>query len=185
MIDEVGLTALAAVFCPAGHAFSHSIFNASWGPAHELAHALLASPAERKKRRYGLRGDARGLRAEAAATWISTTTHHRMGNYRLVNHERVATSDEVLAIPHSALISYLQQRRCAVIPRSLPGWVRWCQARALKPVSLRTAARRLATRSLPMWAAGRQALHQETLALIKLIYRVGADASLLKRRPPP
>lgn len=114
------------------------LFGSRWGPAHELAHALIALPYERRQKRFGL--DKKGvdptyaLTCEAAAMRISFRLHRACGDPRLVNDELRATDEESICLLYArATTALLRERGCLGVPRTAGALERLCRARGLRP----------------------------------------------------
>jgi len=91
-----------------------------WGPAHEIAHALLSQPQARLLPNYGLcsqcfcPGECCSI-AEVAAMALSTTLHRRAGRKDLVAAEAEATDNyDLLMGPW-----YIQQANRLLIQHKL------------------------------------------------------------------
>jgi len=113
----------------------------TWGPGHELAHALVSTTVERRKYLYGLDDvttastKARikyALCFEAAAMHVSFKIHTACGRLDLVQEELDDTDEEAAwMLDTPTVATLLRARRCHRIPRTLVGLERLCSRRGL------------------------------------------------------
>ena len=145
------LVRLSALYCPA-RAFSQSIFqSAEWGPGHELAHALVASPRERQRDSYGLSSvksstanDEYALHVEAAAMHLSFHFHRACKRADLIDEEVKYTDwDSTSRIGEPRTKRLLRSRSCMNRSCSLRGLEEFCLHRGLTKRSPRIVARRV------------------------------------------
>lgn len=156
---------LALKYCPA-RSINWPIFEAEWGPAHELAHALLSSTEERRKKTFGLPSIPDeydqgfqdfspsklpwryAILVEAAATHLSMRFHEHCKQKKLVFHERQATDPYSLrAMKTPAMRALLIERGCGRVPLTRTKLEEFCRQRGLQPRTLRSA-RQLLSRHL-------------------------------------
>ena len=133
------------LYCPI-RPLNWYIAEASWGLGHELAHALLASERERRRKTYGLPSfseqiddpTAKGWRysflVEASATWLSNELHRCSGVPGLIEDERKQTDMFSLAlIDTPKMRSFVARRGCASVPSTREALVTLCHKRGLRP----------------------------------------------------
>lgn len=104
----------------------------SWGPAHELAHALVASPKERTQRDFGLTCEPGMCRCpgehchvvELSAMSVSRRLVTAAGHAHLADVELQATPDYDMMVwsrPVRAARRLLVRRRLLRLPRTIAG----------------------------------------------------------------
>lgn len=140
---------LSALYCPIPSFAPHIFSSAEWGPGHELAHALIASPRERTLPEFGLdvdsdAGRAYALTAEAASMRLSFQIHRRCGRADLVEDEIRYTDEASVALIGAARTRRLvRRRRCLRLPSTITGLEAFCRRRGLRPQPIAVLAARI------------------------------------------